>query len=796
MNPSQREHELRDWIVRKDNAGIALHLWIVGQVQGVGMRPALTQLALQHGITGWVRNAFTQVELWIEGDTVNVQAFETCLVELGRLPGRVEIKQKSTVPVIGYEGFRILRSEMHDLGESSELPLDRVVCGKCRDEFNDANNRRYRYPLIGCNSCGPRFSILKSMPFDREASVLNRFVMCEECEREYTNICDRRFHSQTNLCPRCGPQLHGLERGIEALQRGGVAALRGIGGYQWLAVASSESAVQLVRKLKGRPRKPLAVMIGHAELDNWVLDVSIRERLIEPDGAIVIVPSRELKRNAQELLAQSVLNEVSSVGLMLPTSMLHDMIVENVGPVVVTSANLDGEPMCVEASEVEALTREMLGTSLPLIDHNRPLYNRIDDSVVLARTNGFITVRPARGLTPKSWNLKKAGLNLNLEDRPTKVLGLGAEQKVCFAWSDGAQVTLGPYFGDLGSVAMQSAAMLQWDHLSAMMREKPTVVVHDNHPDFFTTQWAFALEVENSMRRHQVQHHRAHWLASLLEPGWLNRTAIGIVWDGTGLGEDGKIWGGEAFVGDCHRQKRVATLHTFGLPGGEAAIREPWRVAVSLLSQVNWNYAKQLFAAQPIGAVKTMLNQELHVTPASSTGRLFDGVAAMIMDATVGCRVVSYEGELAQLLEESCDESETGCYLIPLVDGDERTDAARYIWDWRPMIARIAEDKIAQLSSGRIAMRFHRALANAICELLRFFPGLPLTLSGGCFQNRVLLRLLQEAKVDAARSVAWPGIVPINDSGIALGQVIAALVQDVAVGSQGDVMTEIPEKCA
>lgn len=796
MNPLHCEHELHDTKGRQDRAGIAQHIWIAGQVQGVGMRPALVQLALQHGVTGWVRNALTQVELWIEGDSTQVHVFEKCLVELGKLPGRVEIKQKCTVSSLGYEGFRILPSEARDLGETSELPLDRVVCGKCRQEFHDASNRRYRYPLIGCNSCGPRFSILTSMPFDRESNALNCFGMCDECKREYEDVCDRRFHSQTNVCPRCGPQVHGLEHGIETLQRGGVVALRGIGGYQWLAVANSESAVQLVRSLKGRPRKPLAVMIGREQLDTWVLDLSVKERLLEPDGSIVIVHRSQLRCNTQEVLAQSVLHEMSSVGLILPTSMLHEAIVESVGPVVVTSANLDGEPMCVEAVEVEMLTRELLRTSIPLIDHNRQIYNRVDDSVVLARTNRFMTVRPGRGLTPKSWNLHRAGLDLNLKDRHTKVLGLGAQQKVCFAWSDGVQVTLGPYIGDLGSVAMQSAAMLQWEHLSTLMWDDATIVVHDDHPDFFTTHWATALEREKGIRRQSVQHHRAHWLASLLEPGWLDRAAIGMVWDGTGLGEDGKIWGGEAFVGDCHRQERVATLRTFSLPGGEVAIREPWRVAISLLSQVNWKYAEQLFKNQPIRPLRAMLNQQMHVTPTSSMGRLFDGVAAMIMDANVGCRAVSYEGELAQLLEECCDENETGCYLIPLVKVDKETDAIKYVWDWRPMVARIAEEKMAEVSSGKIAMRFHRALANAICELLRLYPELPVTMSGGCFQNRVLLSLLQEANIDATRSVAWPGIVPVNDSGIALGQVIAGLVEIMPKDEPGKWMTEAPGKCA
>lgn len=796
MNPLHCEHELPDTKDRQGTAGIAQHIWIAGQVQGVGMRPALAQLALQYGVKGWVRNALTQVELWIEGGATQVHAFEKCLLELGKLPGRVEIKQKLTLSTLGYEDFRILPSEARDLGESSDLPLDRVVCGECRQEFRDASNRRYRYPLIGCNKCGPRFSILKSMPFDRESNALNGFGMCDECQREYEDVHDRRFHSQTNVCQRCGPQVNGLEQGIAALLRAGVVSLRGIGGYQWLAAANSESAVQKVRSLKGRPRKPLAVMIGHEQLDTWVLDLFVKERLLEADGSIVIVQRSQLRRNAQEVLAKSVLHEMSSVGLMLPTSMLHEAVVEKVGPVVVTSANLDGEPMCVEASEVETLTRELLGTSIPLIDHNRPIYNRVDDSVVLARTNGFMTVRPGRGLTPKSWNLQQAGLVLNLKDRNTKVLGLGAQQKVCFAWSDGVQVTLGPYIGDLGSVAMQSAAMLQWQHLSTMMRDEATIVVHDDHPDFFTTHWASALKREKGIRLHSVQHHRAHWLASLLEPGWLDRAAIGIVWDGTGLGEDGKIWGGEAFVGDCRRQERVATLQRFGLPGGEAAIREPWRVAISLLSQVNWSYAEQLFKNQPIRPLRAMLNQELHVTPTSSMGRIFDGVAAMIMDANVGCRAVSYEGELAQLLEECCDENETGCYCIPLVKTDKETDGIKYVWDWRPMIARIAEERMANVSCGKIAMRFHRALANAICELLRLYPGLPVTLSGGCFQNRVLLSLLQEANIEATRSVAWPGIVPVNDSGIALGQVIAGLVEIMTKDEQGKWMTEAPGKCA
>ncbi len=772
----------------------ARRILLVGEVQGVGLRPALVQLAEQCALRGWVRNVSTHVEVVVEGESKQVETFFCNLRNPIMLPGQASISEAYSVAPQNYEDFRILESDIAVSGPAGDVPLDRVTCGTCRQEFSDPLNRRRGYGLIGCSSCGPRFSILRAMPFDRDSTAMASFACCPACLREYENAKDRRYHSQTNACLECGPQVWGGRESVEALRRHEVIALRGVGGYQWIAFAGSEKAVQYLRNLKGRARKPFAVMMSEKQIGEWILDKGLVERISRPDGSIVIVPANAVHKELSQLLSPSVRTEVQSLGVMMPTSMLHDELVSQVGPLVVTSANVEGEPMYIDEAALVGRKGEADGMPLQIIDHNRPIVQRIDDSVVMAMGTRYATIRPARGLTPCSWDLVTAGFIRPQASTTVHVLALGSQQKACLAWSDGQRLTLGPYIGDMNSVSMQEAAIEQWAHLQSLYRFEPEIVAHDFHPDFFTTQWAKEVEAKSRVHRIAVQHHRAHWLASLLEPGWLDRSVIGIVWDGTGLGDDGAIWGSECFVGNRFSHDRVACLLPFALPGGEAAIREPWRVAVSLLSHVNPAFATHHFDGLPVGGIEKMVADNLNIVSSSSMGRLFDAVAAIILEPAIGQREVSYEGELAQLLEERCDIGELESYGLPLLDDNSKDRLVPRYWDWRPMMARIVEEKQANVPIRKMAMRFHRSLAGAISDLMKNYPDLPLSVSGGCFQNRILVQLLQETEMDRKRSVAWPGLVPVNDSGIAIGQTLATLAWHDTI-SQRDQGSGVPKLC-
>lgn len=766
---------------------IARRMELVGEVQGVGMRPAIVQLALRNKVDGWVRNVAKYVELWIEGEVANVECFLTNLKGPGALPGKVLVSDALCVAVENYREFRILSSEGIGQERCGDVPLDRVTCKECQDEYISLSNPRGGYALIGCSSCGPRFSILKSMPFDRKSTAYAEFACCESCKQEYQRTNDRRYHSQTIACERCGPQVRGLQDAADALRQEEVIALRGLGGYQWLALAESGVAIEHLRQLKRRPRKPLAVMLSSSQVTDWISDPHIVERLCQPDGSIVIVPHQVLNTHVSQWLAEGVRAEAKSLGVLLPTTMLHAELIERTGPLVVTSANVEGEPMCIDSSTLGHQSDVWSGRTRCVVEHNRAIVQRVDDSVVMQIGSTFSTVRPARGLAPRSWDLGKVGLSLTRSGKPNPVVALGAQQKVCLAWSDGERVTLGPYIGDLTSVSMQAAAMEQWEHLRDLYRLSPKTIVHDFHPDYFSTNWALEMERELAVRRLAVHHHHAHWMASLLEPGWLDRRVIGFVWDGTGLGTDGSIWGGECFVGDRFHQERVANLLPFALPGGEAAIREPWRIAVSLLYQIDPTFCYPFCENLPVRGVQRMLAEQVNVVACSSMGRLFDGVAALILDSAIRLKTVSYEGEFAQLLEEQCDERDLESYELPIVPVRREGLGVSYVWDWRSMLLRIVREKLAGVPTGKIAMRFHRAIAHALLCMSDRFSDLAVTLSGGCFQNRVLIQLLQAAALKRDRTFAWPGLIPVNDSAIAIGQVLCALSRDDGLSQKNGV---------
>jgi hydrogenase maturation protein HypF len=737
------------------------------------------------------------VSIHVEGPTSRVELF--CGRLAACLPARAVLESidRDDCQPLGEPGFRIVPSST-DGPPRAHVPPDVAVCRECLSDVAAPDNRRHGYVFTTCSGCGPRYSIVQRMPYDRTATGMSRFAMCPRCRAEYTSHADRRFHSQTNCCDDCGPRVWlsgcfktagdcpsfaessrqngtvpfshavlkrpagggsnrvitqddgAIQSAAAALRRGAILALRGLGGYQLLVDATSESAVRELRRRKRRHARPLAVMVAdHAEADSLAaIDTIERQALCDPVNPIVV-----LRRRAGTRLASAVCSSFDTVGLMLPTTALHDRLARAAGcPLVVTSGNLEGEPLEFDAARSE---RVFSGLADVWLHHDRPILRPIDDSVVRVVAGRVATARLARGLAP---------LPLTVDTRH-RIVALGAHQKAAIALANGVQAVLGPHVGDLDSEASRGRYL---DHLAAIEELydfEPQLLVHDEHPDYFTTQWAARQPVATLA----VQHHHAHVVAGMIETGWLDREVLGVAWDGTGYGPDGTIWGGEFLVATARAYRRVARLLPFGLPGGEVAVREPWRVAVALVAQAAGLEAAASLAFDGVPgtapAQVVQVVQRPHLCPrTSSAGRLFDAVAALALNTAHA----QFEGEPAMLLEGACDRSAEGRYELPYSPGEPG------LLDWRPLVRGVLDDRRAGISPPAIAMRFHRALAGGVASVAKQFPRLPIVLGGGCFTNRVLTELVTEVLTSRARQVATPGVIPAGDGGLAAGQLAIA----------------------
>ncbi|MEX0679495.1 MAG: carbamoyltransferase HypF [Pirellulales bacterium] len=734
----------------------ALRILLRGRVQGLGVRPAIARLAQESELVGSVGNSSDGVTIHVEGPAAAVASFQQQLA--GRLPAGARVESRADQPAasIGATAFRI-ESSTSDGPLVARVPPDVAVCRRCLADVTAVDNRRHGYAFTTCAECGPRYSLIDSMPYDRAATAMKHFVPCSRCAREYIGPADRRFHSQTNGCPECGPQWWlsrsdgrvvargeaALQAAVVALRGGRILAARGVGGYQLIVDATRADAVRELRRRKGRFGKPLAVMVADLEAARRLAIIEHRERqsLSSPANPIVVVKSRNPSGVAKE-----VTEGLDTVGVMLPGTPLHfELALRFDRPLVVTSGNLEGDPLAFEDG---AAQRELQGVADVCLDHDRPIIRPIDDSVVRLIAGRPATVRLARGLAP---------LPLDLKTRP--MLALGGHQKAAIALSNGAQSVLGPHVGDLET---ESARTRYLDHIEAMCRlygARPEWLICDRHPDYFSTRWAAG----QSLPTMAVEHHHAHVAAALLEHGWLDREVLGIAWDGTGFGPDGTIWGGELLIATATDYRRAACLRPFTLPGGEMAVREPWRVAVSLVHEAVGpeQAAKLRFSGIPPQEVEHLarLLRKPRLWPiTSSAGRLFDGIAALALDATVS----EFEGQPAMRLEAACESAFDGEYPLPLSAGEPA------LLDWRPLVGGVLEDRSAGLSPGAIAIRFHRALAAGIAAVAECFPKLPVVLCGGCFHNKVLTEFVVERHKRSR--VATPGIIPTGDGGLAAGQ--------------------------
>ena len=726
-----------------------LRITLRGAVQGVGFRPFVYRLATELSLTGWVLNSSAGLVVEVEGPSEQLSSFEQRLENERPKASVVTVRESSWVTVEGSTRFEILASD-HDSGKTVNVLPDLATCNDCREDLFDPCNRRFEYPFTNCTNCGPRYTIVIDIPYDRPNTTMRDFTLCPACREEYENPVNRRFHAQPNACPACGPQLDGtIEDAGEALLQGEIVALKGIGGFQLLVDARNRDAVARLRQRKHREEKPFALMMPSLEIARNYCEISAAEmELLESQAAPIVL----LQPKPGTDIAANVAHCSPYLGVMLPYSPLHHLLMQECRfPLIATSGNRSDEPIAIANDEAAVRLKDIADHFLM---HNRPIVRACDDSVVRLTRGRAGILRRARGYAP---------LGIRVAQSLPPVLAVGGHLKNTVAIGVGQDVFLSQHIGDLETVEARGAFETAIDDLCRLYSFKAEVVACDLHPDYASTRWA-----ENSgLPLIRVQHHQAHVAACAAENN-VQPPYLGISWDGTGYGLDGAIWGGEFFrVGgnqDENQFERIAHLRPFGLPGGDAAVREGWRSAASLLFAMGAveqaiPEANEELRGKPrldVTNIRYMLEHGINVVPTTSVGRLFDAVASIAGVAQQN----RFEGQAAMLLENEIGALRTE-EAYPLTSGD-----------WGPLIMAVIGDKAAGVAVPSIAARFHNALVGWIVEVAAQAGEKQIVLSGGVFQNRYLTERAAAALESRGFEVHTHQRVPPNDGGIALGQAV------------------------
>jgi hydrogenase maturation protein HypF len=733
-----------------------LRIVLQGAVQGVGFRPTVYRLAERMRLTGWVRNTNAGMEVEIEGDAEQLSEF---LLQLrAARPAAAVIAKEETLRVApsGSSGFEILPSvEDASVGSpklAAILP-DIATCSHCLVELFAPENRRFGYPFTNCTQCGPRYTIVLDIPYDRSNTTMKKFPLCPLCRREYGSLHDRRFHAQPNACAGCGPRLwlsparsgpaNLFSEVAAALEQGKIVALKGIGGFQLLVDARNSSAVVRLRERKQREQKPFAMLMPSLECVRRYCEVNTEEENLLRSAAapIVLLQPRDLDDLAHEVAQHS-----SCLGVMLPCSPLHHLLMaHHPFPLVATSGNRAGEPIAIDNGEALDRLKDVADI---FVLHDRPIARACDDSVVRFADRPHI-LRRARGYAPLPTIVPH-------ELRP--VLAVGGHLKSTVAIGFGRQVWLSQHIGDLDSPEARDAFERTIEDLCKLYRFKPELIVSDLHPDYASTRWAQNQAKIAGIPLVQVQHHQAHVASCAAENG-LSAPYLGVAWDGAGAGLDGTIWGGEFFVSDRNRFERIASLRPFALPGGEAAMRDCSRPAAGLL----WKSRGSTTARQHIQPqLAAMLECEINAPQSSSVGRLFDAVAYLAGAAQQNL----FEGQAAMCLEGAIGQTQTDeAYVISAANG---------IGDWSPLVEGVQADQASGVALGLISAKFHNALADWILTVARTAKIRNVVLSGGVFQNAYLSRRSRRLLETDGFDVFTHREVPANDGGLALGQAVLA----------------------
>lgn len=782
-----------------------------GAVQGVGFRPFIYRLATDTGLNGWVNNSPQGVFIEVEGPR---SALETFLLRLeAEKPPRSSIQslEASWLDPVGYVGFEIRPSEAGGAKTALVLP-DIATCPDCLAEILDPHNRRHGYPFTNCTNCGPRFSIIESLPYDRANTSMKAFTMCPQCQAEYDNPRDRRFHAQPNACPVCGPRLDLWDRNgksqssgvqpsglpvaaaADAIRQGQIVAVKGLGGFHLMVAAHNNEAVRRLRELKHREEKPFALMFPSLAAIKAACEVSpLEERLLHsPEAPIVLLRRKNSALcTSHSALPASLAPGNPNLGAMLPYTPLHHLLLAALSfPVVATSGNLSDEPICTD--EHEALDR-LAGIADLFLVHNRPIVRHVDDSIVRLMMGRELVLRRARGYAPLPIRLP-ASIGHRPSARGDAVLAVGAHLKNTIAFSVGPQAFISQHIGDLETDQAFEAFRRVIADFQRLYEARPAIIAADAHPDYLSTKFAHDLAkvgpATSAPRLLTVQHHIAHVLSCMAE-NELEPPVLGVSWDGTGYGLDGTVWGGEFFLVTETACKRAAHLRQFRLPGGDQAVKEPRRTALGLLHEMSGKAVLgmtglapvQAFAPAELAPLRTMLARQLNSPLTSSAGRLFDAVAAL-----AGLRQqVRFEGQAAMELEFALEGAvpTDEAYKLPLRSeaAPRTTHNAPLILDWAPMIEAILADVKRGTSAGQISARFHNTLAEAIVAVAQRLGQRRVVLSGGCFQNRYLTERSVHRLQAAGFRPYWHQRVPPNDGGIALGQVVAALRESAGLQS-------------
>jgi hydrogenase maturation protein HypF len=739
------------------------HITIDGIVQGVGFRPFIYNLAHKHRLTGYVTNTSTGVEIEVEGRPEAIQRFQQHLPQAAPPLCVIRTFHSQDIPLNGDASFSILPSQ-HETSATTLIAPDVATCDDCLREIFDPKDRRYLYPFTNCTNCGPRFTIIKELPYDRAATSMANFTMCPECQAEYDNPSNRRFHAQPNACPVCGPNVtlwsaerkpvateDPLQETVRLLKAGAIIAIKGLGGFHLAVIATEEEAVRRLRKRKHREEKPLALMVRDLAMARALCAVNQKEETLLTAWQRPIVL---LSKKTPCPVAEAVAPANPWLGIMLPYTPLHHILFHwGLPPVVMTSANLTEEPICIDNEEAFHRLQDIADYFLI---HDRDIYLRADDSVVLPLKNQVLPLRRSRGYAPRPIFVAPSG---------PPVLAVGGELKntVCLLKDDRA--FLSQHIGDLSNQEAYAAFKKTITHLTRVFETQPELIVHDRHPDYLSTRWA---KEESHRECLAVQHHHAH-LVSVLAENRTSEPVIGLIMDGTGYGTDGAIWGGEVLIGDLRDFQRYAHFEYMPLPGGDAAIRAPWRTAVSYLVSTFGEELPSLplLEKHDWAPIAELVTRNVRCFPTSSCGRLFDAVAALCG----GKQTIRYEGQAAMEFMYRVQD----LAVRPLAYELEQTDSG-----WQLAVKPIIRAVVRAIQNGesleRLAARFHVTMVKLFVEIAdqaRADTGLKtVALSGGVFQNQVLVETLVPALKRAQFQVLTHHHVPPNDGGLALGQAL------------------------
>jgi hydrogenase maturation protein HypF len=770
----------------------AVKININGIVQGVGFRPYIYRLAKRHRLTGWVLNSSRGVEILAQGRSADVGEFLYAIPR--ELPPQALIDQLAFADIASEEhkSFTIRES----LGEegSTRISPDIALCSDCLREFLNPSDRRHLYPFINCTNCGPRFSIIHSTPYDRPLTTMSGFHMCSECQREYDDPEDRRFHAQPNACPTCGPRVwlcdgngivleerqEAVKKAAQLLASGMIVAVKGVGGVHLACDASNESAVKKLRERKNRPHKPLALMCADIEdaCTIGILSEEEAEVLASSPAPIVLLNKKKGISHISDLIAPGN----NYIGTMLPYAPVHYLLFRELKAItsgfkalIMTSGNIQDEPVICENNEA---LEKLGGVADYFLLNDRRIENRNDDSIVFVNKSSNVGDNAQPGAGPRRYDIQIVRHSRGYAPNPislpfsvTPTLAVGGEMKNVFCLAAGDRAYVSQHIGE-----MDNAATLGFfEEMAAKYRKwfgiDPLIIAHDLHPDYLATRWA---KEQNGVMLSAVQHHKAHVMSVLADNGRLE-PCIGVAFDGTGYGEDGKVWGGEFFVFDGQKIERAGHLEYLPLPGGETSIKRPYRIAAAYGRHLTGQVPEALFGnndAQELDVIARQVGGGFNLTWTSSLGRLFDAVSALLGV----CRTISFEAQAAMALE-SFAEADGGKYGHAIIEQDgQMVVTLKELW------LQIVQDITRDVKPPICAARFHNTIVDftlSMCDNLRLKTGIEtVALSGGVFQNRLLLGLIESGLETKGFKVLTHRQVPSNDGGIALGQVIHANLEN------------------